>query len=285
MPSTGRTRRLTDRSDDWSLPVRFSKWHALGNSYLVVEREDAGRALTPAAAHRLCSVDVGVGAHGVLEVTRVEAATVEIVIWNPDGSTAEMSGNGTRIAAAWLARRSGSADVVVHVGPLAVTARLRPDGLVEQELERVDVGRPERIEVGDESLELVTVNTGNPHAVIRGGEVTRERLLQIGPLVERHARFPGRTNVQLAEAEGPHTVRALVWERGAGETPASGSSAVAVAAVAAAGGWAQTPVTVLMPGGELRVELRDGGATLVGPAVEICAGTLSPAVAAPDARV
>lgn len=258
--------------------MRFSKWHALGNSYLVVERGEAGRALAPADARRLCSVDVGIGAHGVLEVVGVEAAAVEIAIWNPDGSLAEMSGNGTRIAAAWLGRRTGAREVAVRVGPLTVESRLRPDGLVEQRFARVEVGSAERIEAGGESLETVVVDVGNPHAVIVGGGTTRERLLRLGPLLETHARFPRRTNVQLAEPDGPHAVRALVWERGAGETPASGSSAVAVAAAAVRGGWARSPVTVRMPGGELLVELDAEGATLVGPAVEICSGSVpSPA--------
>lgn len=257
--------------------MRFSKWHALGNSYVVVERDAVGRPLAADDARHLCSVDVGIGAHGILEVVGVGDATVEIVIWNPDGSVAGMSGNGTRIAAAWLAGRAGLDRVTVHVGPRAVRARVRPDGLVEQELGPVAVGAPEAITVGDESLEVVAVDVGNPHAVIRGDDLTRERLLRLGPLVETHARFPERTNVQLADAQGAHDVRALVWERGAGETPASGSSAVAVAAAAVAGGWAQTPVTVHMPGGALEVRLSAERTTLVGPAVEICWGELQPA--------
>ena len=252
--------------------MRFSKWHALGNSYLVVERGEVGRPLAPVDVERLCSVGIGVGAHGVLEVLDVDTPAVEVVIWNPDGSVAEMSGNGTRIAAAWLARRTASSAVAVRVGPRVVHARTRPDGLVEQELGPVAVGGAEALDIGSESLEVVVVDVGNPHAVIWGGEVSRERLLRLGPLVETHPRFPQRTNVQLADSTGPHAVRALVWERGAGETPASGSSAVAVAAAAVDRGWARSPVVVQMPGGELEVRLTGGTATLIGPAVEICTG-------------
>ena len=103
---------------------------------------------------------------------------------------------------------------------------------------------------------------------------SHEELRRLGPLVERHPRFPGRTNVQLAARLDAHRVAALVWERGAGETAASGSSAVAVAAAAVANGWSSSPVTVELPGGSLRVDLDDGAATLTGPAVEIARGEL-----------
>jgi diaminopimelate epimerase len=120
------------------------------------------------------------------------------------------------------------------------------------------------------------VSVGNPHAVLERAPV-REDLLRLGPLVERHARFPERTNVQLARADGRHDVTALVWERGAGETPSSGTSAVAVAAAAVAGGGAESPTTVHFPGGDLEVELTaEWHASLRGPAEEICRGELAP---------
>ena len=125
-----------------------------------------------------------------------------------------------------------------------------------------------------ERVELTPVRLGNPHAVVRG-EYTRDDLLRLGPLLETHHRFPERTNVQLIRVEGDHELSVLVWERGAGETSASGSSAVAAAAAAIANGWCTSPVDVHMPGGDLRVELDDDGdATLVGPAEEICTGEL-----------
>jgi diaminopimelate epimerase len=255
--------------------VRFSKWHALGNSYVLVERADARVPLTPELASRLCDSATGIGADGVLEVLRHTATSADVVIWNPDGSRAEMSGNGTRIAAAWLAARSGAADVEIRVAERAVRARLRPDGLLEQELGAVSVGDRETLDVHGNPVEIVPVDVGNPHAVLPCVEPSREVLLRLGPLVETHQRFPQRTNVQLVHAEGPHEVQALVWERGAGETAASGSSAVAVAAAALAEGWCESPVSVHMPGGTLEVRLEDGRATLVGPAEEICRGELS----------
>jgi len=254
--------------------MRFSKWHALGNSYLVVERSDAGE-LTAERVQRLCDVERGIGADGVLEITAVEGAQAEVVIWNPDGSTAEMSGNGTRIAARWLAARAHATDVVVSVGSRAVAARMLDDRDVETDVGPVEVGASETIDVYGNEVELTPVSVGNPHAVVRCEEPAREVLLRLGPLIETHARFPGRTNVQLAHPDSDHDIRALVWERGAGETAASGSSAVAVAAAAVAGGWGESPVTVHMPGGDLVVRLEDGRAVLIGPAELVCDGETS----------
>ena len=255
--------------------MRFAKWHGLGNDYLLIERVDAGRPLDPEAVRRLCDYHRGVGADGVLEVVKVAGPHAEIVIWNPDGSTAELSGNGTRIAARWLARRAGAQEVTVAVGLRQVLARMR-DGLeVETEMGRVDVGPQETIDVDGEPVELTPVSVGNPHAVIRR-DPDRAEVVRLGPLVERHPRFPERTNVQFVRVDGLHDVTAVVWERGARETLASGTSACAVAAMAVARGWCESPVTVHLPGGDLLVELdEDLGARLIGPAQEICTGEVS----------
>lgn len=252
--------------------MRFSKWHALGNSYLLVERGELGRAVDEELARRLCDVRVGVGSDGVLEVLALAGAEAEIVIWNPDGSRAEFSGNGTRLAAMWLAQRTHSEQVTVRVDGRSYPARRREGALVEMAVGTVAVEPPEALSVDGETVEVTPVSVGNPHAVVRL-DATRDDLLRLGPLLERHERFPERTNVQLATPAGANAARALVWERGAGETTASGSSAVAVAAAAVANGWCASPVTVQMPGGDLLVALEaDGRATLTGPAVEIARG-------------
>ena len=252
--------------------MRFSKWHALGNSYLLVERTEQGGALDPELARRLCDVRYGVGSDGVLEVVSAEGAEAEIVIWNPDGSVAEFSGNGSRIAAAWLGRRAGAAQVTIAVSGRSYPAAIRDDGAIAMGVGDVEVGETETVELEDERVELTVVSVGNPHAVVRGNPV-REELLRLGPQLETNERFPDRTNVQLVGVEGSNELTVLVWERGAGETSASGSSAVAAAAAAVTNGWCESPVTVRMPGGELRVELDDENRiTLVGPAEEICDG-------------
>jgi diaminopimelate epimerase len=250
--------------------MRFSKWHALGNAYLLVERADPAGALVPDEVRRLCDPRYGIGSDGVLEVTDVRGAEADVVVWNPDGSRAEVSGNGARIAALWLARRSGVAFPRVRLGDRLIPARVTGDE-VEVDLGPVEVGGPETIEVGGERLEFTPVSVGNPHAVFRR-EPVREELLRLGPLVERHERFPERTNVQLVRAESPGDLTVVVWERGAGETLASGSSAAAAAAAAVTHGWCESPVRVHLPGGTVAVDLREGRAILSGPVTEIARG-------------
>ena len=153
-------------------------------------------------------------------------------------------------------------------------AASRDDGTVAMGVGEVEVGETETIELGEERIELTAVSVGNPHAVVRL-DAGRDDLLRLGPLIERHERFPERTNVQLVRVDGSNELSVLVWERGAGETSASGSSAVAAAAAAVTNGWCESPVTVHMPGGELRVDLDDETRiTLIGPAEEICEGQL-----------
>jgi diaminopimelate epimerase len=249
--------------------MRLSKWHGLGNDYLLVERAELAAPLEPEQVRRICDYHFGVGSDGILEVVSANGDRAEVVIWNPDGSTAELSGNGTRIAARWLARRSGAGEVRIVVGPREVVARMRDGAEVEMDMGAVEVGETETIRVGDDDVELTPVSVGNPHAVIRR-EPERAELLRLGPVVETHERFPERTNVQLVRVDGPHELAVGVWERGAGETLSSGTSAVATAAAAVAKGWCESPVTVRLAGGDLRVELEDGQARLTGPAEEIC---------------
>jgi diaminopimelate epimerase len=248
--------------------MQFSKWHGLGNDYLLVERAELAVPLTPERVRRICDYHFGVGSDGILEVVSANRGEAEVVIWNPDGSTAELSGNGTRIAARWLARRSGEDAVRIRVGPREVAARLRGRD-VELDVGEVVVGEPEIVNVEGEEVELTPVSVGNPHAVIRR-EPARDELRRLGPLVENHERFPERTNVQLVRVDGPHELSVGVWERGAGETLSSGTSSVAAAGAAVARGWCESPVTVHLAGGDLTVELANGQAVLTGPAEEIC---------------
>jgi diaminopimelate epimerase len=228
-----------------------STWRALGNTYVVVE--PGGMPLDASSASVLAQ-----GTDGVLEVLAVSKNRVEIAIWNPDGSTAELSGNGTRIAAAWLAARSGAQLIEVVVGDRTVVARMLDDGTVEQEMGEVVVGQAETVD----GLSVRPVSVGNPHAVVLGDPDT---ITEIGPFLEVHARFPDRTNVQVVRIDGPGEVTARVWERGVGETASSGTSAVAVAAATHEDG----DVLVHFPGGDLRVRLDAGVALLYGSAERI----------------
>jgi diaminopimelate epimerase len=253
--------------------MRFSKWHALGNAYLLVERAELDSSLGGGQARALCDYHTGVGADGVLEVVSVSGPEAEVLIWNPDGSTAELSGNGARIAALWLARRAGVAHVRLRIGDRLLRARI-DGGQVEIDLGDVEVGWPEMLDVDGEQIEVTPVTVGNPHAVVRR-EAGRDELLRLGPLIERHPRFPQRTNVQLAHSRGPNELDVLVWERGAGETLSSGSSSVAAASAAITQGWCGNPARVHLPGGVLEVDLRGTRAHLTGPAAEIFRGELA----------
>jgi diaminopimelate epimerase len=151
---------------------------------------------------------------------------------------------------------------------------MRDGAEVEMDMGAVEVAETETIRVNGEDVELTPVSVGNPHAVIRR-DPDRAELLRLGPLVETHERFPERTNVQLVRADGMHDLAVGVWERGAGETLSSGTSAVAASAAAVANGWCESPVTVHLAGGNLEVELAGGHARLTGPAEEICLVELS----------
>jgi diaminopimelate epimerase len=188
-------------------------------------------------------------------VLSVEGDEITVGIVNPDRSRAEMSGNGTRIAAAWLMARTGSTYARVRVGARTVEVRQAQKGLYESELGPVQVGQPELVD----GIELTAVSVGNPHAVVVGEP---DRIGEIGPRLEGHPRFPDRTNVQVVRVERPGEVTARVWERGVGETAASGTSAVAVAAATHSDG----EVVVHFPGGDLRVRLSGDRAWLTGPA-------------------
>ena len=219
----------------------MERWSALGNVYLIGTEAPGNAGDTD----------------GILEVVGHGDDWAEVRIWNPDGSLAEMSGNGTRIAARWLSARTGREQVTIRVGRREVRAQMLSQDLVEQDLGQVEISEPDEIE----GLTVTRVSVGNPHAVVRGDP---DDLPRIGPLLETHAAFPNRTNVQVARADGPHDATARVWERGVGETASSGTSAVAVAAA-----LGLDPATIHFPGGDLLVRFDGRRAFLTGSAVRV----------------
>lgn len=227
--------------------MRSSTWHAHGNVYLLVEgRQVRGIGGLPD------------GVDGAVEIARVARDEVDVVIVNPDGSTAEMSGNGTRLAGAWLLEQTGGEVARVRVGPRVVRVRRAAGSLYESDMGEVEVGPREHVD----GIELTTVSVGNPHAVVVGDPA---EITQVGPLLETHRRFPNRTNVELVRVDQAGNVTARVWERGVGETSASGTGAVAAAAATHPDG----EVTVHFPGGDLLVRLNGGRAWLTGPAERV----------------
>jgi diaminopimelate epimerase len=265
------------------IDLEFVKSHGLGNDYVVVDAMRFGITLTPERVRLLCHRHLGLGSDGILEVTASDDRFL-VRIWNPDGSLAERSGNGLRIVAKFLSDHGYTDEAAFSletvVGPVR-TEVYRADGRVEAV--RLEMGRAAidravtSLPARSRKLDVTVVSVGNPHCVIFGEPHTRKQLFDLGPLVENHVQFPARINVQLAEVESRRRVRALVWERGAGHTLASGTSACAVAAACFDRGLVGSDVTVVMEGGQLEVEVaKDLSIIMTGPVEEVFEGVLSP---------
>ncbi|TKB76250.1 MAG: diaminopimelate epimerase [Nitrospira sp.] len=278
----------------------FFRGHGLGNDYLVMDPKELSFRLTPKAIRAVCDRHWGLGSDGILALAPSKKADFGLRIYNPDGSEAEKSGNGLRIFARYLHatrkatrpsftvetkggivriqlhldRHGDAGEATVEMGeatfnPNALPCALAVDALIDQP-----------IEAAGRSLRFTGVSVGNPHCVVfkpTGDQWTREELLSLGPALETHPLFPKRTNVQLAVPTGPRELFILIWERGAGETQASGSSSCAAAGAAVRLGLVQSPVTVRMPGGALRIEVGNAFQLIMkGPVAEVARGTLSP---------
>jgi diaminopimelate epimerase len=250
--------------------VRFGKWHGAGNAYLVIEAADAPLALTPARVARICHPDLGAGSDGILVV---DGRDVRIL--NPDGSEAEFSGNGSRIAAAHIAARDGVRDLELVTAKGAVAATVDGQAVtIDAGVAALD-GPDHRPDGGAAPAEAYTfVNLGNPHCVIEHAGVDDLDLRAAGEPIEHHPWFPNRTNVEFYRPVAGHEIRMRVWERGAGETLSSGSGSSAAAVAAVVAGRAASPVTVHADGGDLVVEVSEALAVrLSGPVEHVCDGT------------
>lgn len=279
----------------------FFRGHGLGNDYLVMDPKELSFKLTPANIRAICDRHWGLGSDGILAPVPSKNADFGLRIFNPDGSEAEKSGNGLRIFARYLhatgrvRRKTFSVDtkggrvaIELHLDRYgeasAVTvemgqASFEPDALPCKLSGGELINQP--ITVAGQELRFTGVSVGNPHCVIfkpKGAEWTRDELLLLGPELENHPLFPKRTNVQLAVPTGPREIFILIWERGAGETQASGSSSCAAASAAVRLGLVRSPVTVRMPGGALHIDVdNDFSLTMKGPVAEVARGALSPA--------
>lgn len=278
----------------------FFRGHGLGNDYLVMDPKELSFKLTPPAIETICNRHWGLGSDGILTIVPSKQADFGLRIFNPDGSEAEKSGNGLRIFARYLHatgktkkkhftvetkgglvtiqlhidRHGDASDVTVEMGRATFAPGALPCTLAVEEL----IQQP--IDAAGRSLTFTGVSVGNPHCVVfrRSGESwSREDLMALGPELEHHAIFPKRTNVQLAVPTGPKELSILIWERGAGETQASGSSSCAAASAAVRLGLVASPVAVRMPGGTLTIRVaEDFNLTMKGPVAEVARGSLSP---------
>lgn len=229
--------------------MRLYRAHGLGNDYLVLE---TGDPLDPDRVRAICDRHRGVGSDGILEPIAGGSADYGVRIWNPDGSIAEKSGNGLRIYARWLADRGAKPSFTVWTGHDTVTCEVGADEIAVA-MGRARVSTPETV---DEHVVSV-VSVGNPHCVVfvdRDPDEVPWRAW--GASLEVHPRFPARTNVQIARRVDDATAVARIWERGAGETLASGSSACAIAAAGVATGRLKPGrIAIHMPGGTLAIDV------------------------------
>jgi len=258
--------------------VRFEKWQALGNDYVIVEHDALPFELTPERVQALCDQHTGIGADGVLELSHTDEPgfVAELRIFNPDGSEAELSGNGAREAILYL-RRAGWTDQQ-QFSIRTKAGELRPTILSDTTC-RVDMGRAR-----DEGTGEVTgygyqqINVGNPQCSIRvpsESELDAIALPETGPVIENDPRFPNRTNVSFWTELAADRIRARIFERGVGETASSGTGACG-AAVAHVLRGGDSPVTVVLDGGELEVEVgEDLHIDLTGWAEPVYAGELT----------
>jgi diaminopimelate epimerase len=270
--------------------VHFEKWQALGNDYVIVEERELPFELTPGRVRAICAPHTGVGSDGVLLIRETDETgfVAEIGIYNPDGSEAELSGNGVRQAVMYLRRKGWTEDDSFSVRTAAGEIRPRIDG----ELCTMDIGRVRLRAEGDfpsggedgtgtltsagREFAFQFVQAGNPQVSIEVPDGLEELDLQrYGPEIERSDLFPNRTNVSFWHLTGAAEIRARIFERGVGETMSSGTGATG-AAVAAALRGVDSPVTVVLDGGELVVDVGDDlHVNLTGWARPVFAGTLS----------
>jgi diaminopimelate epimerase len=270
--------------------VRFEKWQALGNDYAIVEEQQLPFELTPERIRRFCAAHTGVGSDGILLVRETEERgfVAEVRIYNPDGSEAELSGNGIRQAVMYLRRSGWTQRDSFSVRTVAGEVRPR----IEGELCTLDIGNarlraPEDFPSGGgdgtgtlsaagREFAFQFVQVGNPQCSIEIEDGLEELdLARYGPEIERHELFPRRTNVSFWRHSGEAAIRARIFERGVGETMSSGTGASG-AAVAAVLRGVDSPVTVELDGGELVVEVgEDLQVDLTGWARPVYAGTLT----------
>jgi diaminopimelate epimerase len=277
----------------------FFKGHGLGNDYIVMDPTELDFKLTPRNIVKICDRNWGIGSDGILTLEKSRKADFGLRILNPDGSEAEKSGNGLRIFARYLhaTRKTKKKHFTVDTKGGMVTIDLHVDKHNEASAATVEMGQatfdPKALPCSLKTKELISqpitaagqklsftgVSVGNPHCIVfkpKGKKWTREDLLKLGPELENHKIFPRRTNVQLAVPTGKHEIFILIWERGAGETQASGSSSCAAASAAVRLGLVEAPVKVNAPGGTLAIDIdADYNLTMEGAVAEVGRGSLS----------
>ncbi len=273
--------------------MKFYKYHALGNDYLVINPQDLLFPLTPEKIKTICHRNFGIGSDGILlGPLTSETAQFALRIFNPDGSEAEKSGNGLRIFSRYLWDRGlvseesfsietvgGLVQSVIQDAGKTVRVEMGKVSFWSNDIPVVGDGREvieERINLSDETFTFCAATIGNPHCVIPLAEVKPTIAKQYGPILEVHPFFPNRTNVQFMKVLNRNTIQIEIWERGAGYTLASGSSSSAAAAVAHKLDLCDSSITVQMPGGEILIQVNDDfTVSMTGSVTKVAEGELS----------
>ncbi|MEA5567583.1 diaminopimelate epimerase [Anabaena sp. UHCC 0399] len=273
--------------------MKFCKYHALGNDYLVINPQDLSFDLTPEKIKIICDRNFGIGSDGIL-LGQLPSNTAKFAlhIFNPDGSEAEKSGNGLRIFSRYL-WDMGLVDEkpfsIETVGGLVQSVIKDAGKTVQVEMGKVSfwssdinvVGDnreviQEKITVGDKTFYFCAATIGNPHCVIPLAEINPDIAKEYGSRLEVHPLFPNRTNVQFMKVLDRNTIQIEIWERGAGYTLASGSSSSAAAATAHKLGLCDSEITVKMPGGEILIQIKDDfHISMTGSVTKVAQGELS----------
>lgn len=275
----------------------FVKSHGLGNEYIVLDQSAINFELTRERIIQLCNIHIGIGSDGILLKVPTGEADFGLRIFNPDGSEAEKSGNGLRIFAKYLFDHGFTRQPQFTIETLGgvVTAHILETVHEKARMIRVDMGKAnfksaeipvnfpkeecfdEPLEIDGKTYRIHCVSMGNPHCVVVKDRLDEAEIKKVGTLIENHPMFPNRINVQFARVVSRDEVEALIWERGAGFTLASGSSSSGIVAVMVKKGLTDRAVTVRMPGGNLKIEV-DGqwNVRLTGEVREIATGLLSP---------
>jgi diaminopimelate epimerase len=272
--------------------MNFSKYHALGNDYIVIHPSEFAGVPDPGVIRTICHRNYGVGSDGILlGPLPSESCDFGLKIFNPDGSEAEKSGNGLRIFARYLWDNDlvGNDAFTVETLGGPVSCQVSPDGRsVTVEMGEVSfdstkipvLGEPrdvlnEEFEINGRILKFCAATVGNPHCVVLSDNPTPDQANLYGPLIEKKPRFPNRTNVQFMKVLDRQNIQIEIWERGAGYTLASGSSSTAAAAVAHKLGLCDQDIIVHMPGGENFIQFGNGFlATMTGPVTKVCDGEM-----------
>ena len=273
--------------------MRYSKYHALGNDYIVIQPAEIQSEPEPEVIRRICHRNYGIGSDGILlGPLSSKSSDFGLKIFNPDGTEAEKSGNGLRIFARFLwderltRVRSFTVDtlggevscevstnvksVKVEMGKVSFDSTVIPVEGVSREVLN------EELEIDNHVLTYCAATVGNPHCIVLSNDPTSDLARHYGPKIEVNPRFPNRTNVQFMKVIDRNNIKIEIWERGAGYTLASGSSSTAAAAVAHKLGMCEPDIIAQMPGGRLLIHFsKDFFATMTGPVTKICEGVMT----------